>query len=89
LRYVVRVGTGNFLEGVKMFCPNFFRKPLCNKCSPFKFSVAVGTLYSLSSRHGLESRKFGTLNLVLDNPTEKTYVRLCKKIVRSQLAQHS
>jgi len=39
---------------------------------PQKFSVGVGTLYFLlPCCHSLENGKFGTWNLVLNNPTEK------------------
>jgi len=39
------VGAGNFVGLQKIFCPNLPEKLLCDKVSPYKFSVAVGTLY--------------------------------------------
>jgi len=54
----------------KLFCDNLF---------PFKFSVAVDTFYfPLPSWHRLKNRKVGTLNLVLNNPTEKRTLRCAR-----------
>jgi len=51
--------------------PKFAPKKFMLRISPYKFSVAVDTLYfSLPSCHRLENRIFGTLNLILKNPTE-------------------
>ena len=75
------------------FCPNFpkfARKTPMRQTLPL-FSihifVLVGTLYfPLPYWHRLENRKCCVWNLVLYNPTEKC-ARLCKNIIRSQLAQ--
>jgi len=41
----------------------FPRKKLCNKFSPYKYSLAVGRLYfPLPCCHRLGNRKFGTWN---------------------------
>jgi len=55
------VGAGNFLGVQRIFCqnfPKFAEKLLCDKISPYKFSVAVGTFYfPLPSCHRLENGK--------------------------------
>jgi len=72
----IGVGAGNFL-GVLGICwpnfPKFSQRLFCDKRSPYRFSVVVGTCYfPLPCCHRLESRAFGTWNLVLYNPTEKS-----------------
>jgi len=45
---VIGVGAGNFLGVQRIFCqdfPKFVRKTFLYKLSPYKFSVAVGTLH--------------------------------------------
>jgi len=76
LRFI-GVEAGNFCV-----CKAYFvLKILCHKCSPFKFSVAVGTLYFLvQSWRGLENRKFGTWNLLLNYPTEKSTLSRAKTL---------
>ena len=69
---------------VRLFCPNLPEKLSCRKLSPYKFSVAVGTLYfPLPSCHNLENRKFDTWNLVLNN-------QWCAPVifVKSELSQN-
>jgi len=55
----------------------------------FQIYVAVGTLsFPIPSFHRLENRKSGIWNLVLITQL-KQYVKLCKIIVRGQLAHLS
>jgi len=62
--------------------PDLPEKVLCNKHSPYKFRVTLGTLYfPLPVLAKIENRTFGTWNLVLDNPTDKRTQGLIKNIV--------
>ena len=59
----IGVGAGNLWREHIFFArisPHLPEKLLCDKLSPYKFSVAVGTLYVLPYCHRLENRKFGT-----------------------------
>jgi len=91
--YGIDVEVGSFFVGIKDIYPEFSQKFFCDKRSPWKFSLAVGTLYfplfPLLRRYRLENRKCGTLNLVLNNLTEKRYAGMCKNIVRYQLDHYS
>ena len=63
-----------------IFCPNFpsfARKLLCDKCYPYKLTVAVDILFSLSC-HRLKNIKFPSWSLVL-NPIEKSTLRTLSK----------
>jgi len=87
------VGAGKVLRVERYFArifPNSPEKLLCDKLYPYKFSVAVGTIYFLlPCCHKLENRKYGTWNYVLKKKQLKKYAWLCKYFVRSQLAQYS
>jgi len=64
-----------FFAGAKdifQISPNLPEKPICDKRSPWKFSIAVGVFYVLlPCCHKLENRNFGTCNLV-PNPIDKS-----------------
>ena len=63
---VFSVGAGNFLWCKKYFAHiflNLSEKLLCDKLSPYKCSLGVGTLYfPLPSCQRLADRKFGTFD---------------------------
>ena len=72
----IGVRVGNFLNVQRTSCPNFPNLPeklLSDKHSPCKLSVDIGTLcFYLPCCQRLENGKFGTSNLVLNNPSEKS-----------------
>jgi len=78
-----------FLVAQRIFCGNLPEKRVCDILSLDRLSAAVGAFYfTLPCCH----RKIE--NLVLEvwfliTQLKKVYVRLCKNIVRSQLAQYS
>jgi len=75
----------HFLRGAEdilhKFSPNLTGKCLCDKRSPYKFSVAVHHIFHYHVAIDLKIENFVSCNLVR--------YRLCKNIVRKQLAQYS
>ena len=70
--------------------PQIARKKTFMRQTFHKFSVAVGTFYiPLPCGRRLENNICGTKNLIFKSPTESKYAKLCKNIVRSQLASCS
>ena len=83
-RCCISVGTGIF-GGAKdilhKFSPNLTEKCLCDKRSPYKFSVAVHHIFHYHVAIDLKIENFVSYNLVR--------YKLCKNIVRKQLSQYS
>jgi len=85
----------NHLGVERIFCPHFPKfawKTFMRQAFSLQLRCSCcGTLYfPLLCWHWIENRIFGTWNFVLNSPTEKEgYARLCKNIVRSQMAQYA
>jgi len=63
-------------------------KTLCDKLSPYKFSVAVGTVYYIFLYQVAIDWKIECLVLYFKLLNWKKCAELCKNFVRSQLAQY-